>query len=77
MLTDASKQVGISETSTTTKMSTTTSAAPAPTQTGLAANCNKIVIAQSGDFCYMFAQENSELKRFRPANLSKIKFLTV
>ncbi|KAH8680676.1 hypothetical protein BX600DRAFT_444897 [Xylariales sp. PMI_506] len=29
-----------------------------PTQAGIAANCNKIVAAQSGDYCYIFAQNN-------------------
>ncbi|KAI1827702.1 hypothetical protein F4861DRAFT_535908 [Xylaria intraflava] len=43
----------------TTSTPTTTSSAPAPTQTGLVANCDKIVVAQKGDTCYMFAQENN------------------
>ncbi|KAJ8124182.1 hypothetical protein ONZ43_g37 [Nemania bipapillata] len=51
--------VGVATTSTTTTTPTTTTSPPIPTQTGLAANCNKIVVAQSGDFCFMFAQENN------------------
>ncbi|KAI0467969.1 hypothetical protein F4859DRAFT_517504 [Xylaria cf. heliscus] len=51
--------IGVATTSTTTTTPTTTTAPPVPTQTGLAANCNKIVVAQSGDYCYMFAQENN------------------
>ena len=39
---------------------TTTSqvSAPGPTQTGIAANCNKYAEAVSGDTCYAFAQAN-------------------
>jgi LysM repeat protein len=40
---------------------TSTSSAPAtpsPTQPGISANCNKYMIAKSGDYCYKFAQDN-------------------
>ncbi|KAL8699133.1 MAG: hypothetical protein Q9201_006182 [Fulgogasparrea decipioides] len=32
---------------------------PSPTQAGIASNCNKYKIAQSGDYCSKFAQDNS------------------
>lgn len=32
---------------------------PSPTQAGIAPNCNKYKIAQSGDWCSKFAQDNS------------------
>ncbi|KAH7360209.1 hypothetical protein BKA65DRAFT_576795 [Rhexocercosporidium sp. MPI-PUGE-AT-0058] len=55
--------VGISSTSTTSSVTKTTSATPTtstvPTQSGIATNCNKIVVAQSGDYCYIFAQNNN------------------
>lgn len=59
--------VGVSSSSSTTGASTTVASSTTtattsviPTQSGIAANCNKIVMAQSGDYCYLFAQENSE-----------------
>ncbi|KFY96630.1 hypothetical protein V500_02364 [Pseudogymnoascus sp. VKM F-4518 (FW-2643)] len=42
---------------TTTSATSTTSAIP--TQSGIASNCNKIVVAQTGDYCYIFAQDNN------------------
>lgn len=54
--------VGVSTNSapstTTTSATSTTSAIP--TQSGIASNCNKIVVAQTGDYCYIFAQDNSK-----------------
>lgn len=50
--------VGVSSTSSTTTTTTTTTSA-IPTQSGIAANCNKIVVAKSGDYCYLFAQDNN------------------
>jgi hypothetical protein len=38
---------------------TTTTSSVIPTQSGIAGNCDKIVVAESGDYCYLFAQENS------------------
>jgi len=38
--------------------STAVPTAPSPTQTGMAANCNKWVAAKSGDDCYDFAVAN-------------------
>ncbi|KAG9682340.1 hypothetical protein KCU76_g13871, partial [Aureobasidium melanogenum] len=32
---------------------------PSPTQSGIAANCNEYQIPKSGDYCYMFAQNNN------------------
>ncbi|KAI1109681.1 hypothetical protein F5Y14DRAFT_444510 [Nemania sp. NC0429] len=40
-------------------MSSTTTTSAIPTQSGIAANCNKIVVAESGDYCYLFAQNNN------------------
>ncbi|KAL8726292.1 MAG: hypothetical protein Q9166_006794 [cf. Caloplaca sp. 2 TL-2023] len=50
-------QIGISTTNSPSSI-TTTSAPPVPTQSGLAPNCTKIVVAQKGDYCYAFAQNN-------------------
>ncbi|KAI4243066.1 MAG: hypothetical protein LQ352_007118, partial [Teloschistes flavicans] len=49
--------VGISTTTSSTPV-TTESAPPIPTQSGLAPDCAKIVVAQKGDYCYAFAQNN-------------------
>ncbi|KAK3674232.1 hypothetical protein LTR78_005701 [Recurvomyces mirabilis] len=57
--------VGVSSTSTSpttmskTPTSTTPTSTPVPTQSGLAADCVKIVEAKSGDYCYEFAQNNA------------------
>ena len=55
--------VGVS--SSGTIKTTTTTSSVVPTQSGIAAKCNKIVVAKSGDYCYMFAQENSMLSPLR------------
>lgn len=58
--------VGVSSTSATSSSastsptSTTATTSAVPTQSGIAANCNKIVVAKSGDYCYLFAQDNSK-----------------
>ena len=49
---------------TTTPVSTTATgsspaSAPSPTQTGITSKCTKYVEAQSGDFCFKFAQDNN------------------
>ena len=49
---------------TTTPVSTTAtgsspSSAPSPTQTGITSKCTKYVEAQSGDYCFKFAQDNN------------------
>jgi LysM repeat protein len=51
--------VGVSATSTTKSSTSSTSTTKIPTQTGIAANCNKIAVAKNGDFCFQFAQDNS------------------
>lgn len=43
-----------------------------PTQSGIAANCDKIVVAQSGDYCYIFAQDNGMLPFDFPACFANI-----
>ncbi|TGJ83729.1 hypothetical protein E0Z10_g5023 [Xylaria hypoxylon] len=55
--------VGVS-TTTTSKGTTTTTTSKIPTQSGIAANCNKIVAAKSGEFCSVFAQNNKGRHRF-------------
>nr|POE60982.1 lysm domain-containing protein [Quercus suber] len=42
-----------------TSTTTASVSAPGPTQSGIAANCNKYAVAASGDTCYSFAQDNS------------------
>lgn len=49
--------VGVSSAVSSTTTSTTTSSV-IPTQSGIATNCNKIVVAQSGDYCFLFASDN-------------------
>jgi len=39
--------------------STTTTSSVIPTQSGIAGDCNKIVVAESGDYCFLFAQDNN------------------
>lgn len=34
-----------------------------PTQPGIASNCNKLVVAHSGDYCYKFASDNGKKNR--------------
>lgn len=51
-------QIGISTTTTSSTSATAKSAPPIPTQSGLVPNCAKIVVAQKGDYCYAFAQNN-------------------
>ena len=56
-------QVGVfttsaTATSTPTPTSSPTTSSAIPTQSGLASNCNKIVVAQKGDTCSSFAQAN-------------------
>lgn len=46
--------VGVSSAAATT----TTTSSVIPTQSGIAANCNRIVVAKSGDYCSLFAQDN-------------------
>ncbi|KAK0117167.1 hypothetical protein ONS96_013000 [Cadophora gregata f. sp. sojae] len=48
--------VGVSSSAAT---STTKTSSVIPTQSGIAKNCNKIVVAKSGDFCFAFAQNNA------------------
>jgi hypothetical protein len=54
--------VGVSSASS----ATSTTSSTISTQSGIAANCNKIVVAESGDFCFLFAQENSKSYAFPP-----------
>lgn len=59
--------VGVSTTSssqtsptvTSTVTSSTSSTTSIPTQSGIASNCDDIVEAKSGDYCYEFAQDNN------------------
>ena len=53
--TTPTSKMGVGTTSTQTSAGP---AAPSPTQSGIAANCNKYQIAKSGDYCYQFAQDN-------------------
>ncbi|GAB7348916.1 hypothetical protein MBLNU459_g7604t2 [Dothideomycetes sp. NU459] len=49
---------GSTTTTTPTSTSTTATSSAIPTQSGIAANCDKIVEAKSGDYCTEFAQNN-------------------
>jgi LysM repeat protein len=49
---------GPPSTSTTTTPASTSTPAPSPTQSGIATNCNKYAMAQSGEYCSLFAQEH-------------------
>ena len=51
-------QVGVSTTNAPLSMSSTSTSPAIPTQSGLASNCNKIIVAQKGDTCFSFAQSN-------------------
>ncbi|SLM40550.1 LysM domain [Lasallia pustulata] len=44
---------------TSIKSSATTSSLPYPTQSGITSACDKYVEAETGDYCYMFAQNNN------------------
>ena len=48
-----------SSSSTSTQSSTTTPSLPYPTQSGIDPSCNKFTEAKTGDYCYIFAQNNN------------------
>lgn len=52
-------------TPTTTSPPSTTTSSSLPTQSGIDPNCDKLVEAQKGDYCYEFAQANSKCSPYR------------
>ena len=49
---------GPTPTSSSSSPTSTVSPAPSPTQSGISSNCNNYAIAQSGDYCSIFAQNH-------------------